>query len=974
MVAPGNFLALSTKGDRGLFNSFFPRDNLAAAAGHIHHHCDTLGRDTWYAVASYTSANLEGNYYKGFRGKANAQALRSFWYDADISRAGDGKDPSKTYANDKEVVQWVRGFSQSTGIPLPNVWIKSGYGIHLYWVLVDALPLQEWEPYAEAFKALLVANGARGDIGITTDAARILRIPGTFNYKVPGQPAPCYIMLDYPDHPNDEVLSKLVTTSSAASLGQPSKAFTAHTSMAAAAKAGMSGPPRDLSQIASECAQVSTSDLEAGAHDGRNLWRHLLTLAHFCEDTREWAHRLGNLHPTYDEAKTDKEVDLVASEVARKGLGPPLCTTFDAERPGICPTCPHWGAIKSPASVGTPATPATPALLTTAVTPDVLPAPFRRAGGIIEMFVVRGKGKNQTKGWEKLYEGDVCGAEVTEIEGRKFLTFDHTLSGETKRVHVYHDEVTLTNARSLLSTRGVILNFNNFKPFTDLLMSWIDKLLAATSSSAARPKPLPSFGWANDDGVYAGFGVAGKFFHLDGTESGAPGADQNLISRYVPSGTLAEWQDAASFVAADVPEIHAAIAVSFGAPLLMLSGEAGGCVAFVGPSGVGKTSAFMAGASAWGNPQQTMFSLDDTFNFQAKFIGQIRALPVYWDEAKIATKDKQVELVNMLHKLTQGRDKGRLTADIKMREAGEWNTIIPLSTNNSVADMVASQDGHKSATLVRVLEIEIERRTMTPRADAAQIVAKFNRNHGHAGLVFARYIAANVLAIEAAVTVLKQRLMDATAPYENEERFYISIAACTVMGAVIAKKLGLIDLDIKGIQQVMVDAILRSREMRHHQEPISEEEQLAKVLDDFCNDNANSRVVTVRFSKPGIGMPGFGTGEPREKLPLKLDLPTPAFHIAGTDNAIRLDVQYFRDWCSRKGHPSSRLLKQMVDMWRGHYLRGIVGGGTSYHSERRNMMQISFANKAISHILDPYVEYVITPKTPKVVPIKGARP
>ena len=103
MVAPGNFLALSTKGDRGLFNSFFPRDNLAAAAGHIHHHCDTLGRDTWYAVASYTSANLDGNYYKGFRGKANVQALKLFWYDADISRMGDGKDPSKTYTDDKEV-------------------------------------------------------------------------------------------------------------------------------------------------------------------------------------------------------------------------------------------------------------------------------------------------------------------------------------------------------------------------------------------------------------------------------------------------------------------------------------------------------------------------------------------------------------------------------------------------------------------------------------------------------------------------------------------------------------------------------------------------------------------------------------------------------------------------------------------------------------------------------------------------------
>jgi hypothetical protein len=955
MVAPGNFLALSTKGDRGLFNSFFPRDNLAAAAGHIRYHCDTLGRDTWYAVASYTSANLDGNYYKGFRGKANVQALKLFWYDADISRMGDGKDPSKTYTDDKEVARWVRGFSQATGIPLPNVWIKSGYGIHLYWVLVDALPSHEWEPYAEAFKSLLVANGARGDIGITTDAARILRIPGTFNYKVPGQPAPCYIMLDYPDHPNDEVLSKLVTTGSAASLGQPSKAFTAHTSMAAAAKAGMSGPLRDLSQIASECAQVSTSDLEAGAHDGRNLWRHLLTLAHFCKDTREWAHRLGNLHPTYDEAKTDKEVDLVAHEVDTKaGLGPPLCTTFDAERPGICQSCPHWGKVKSPIAVG---------LLQQPATPDDLPSGYRRVNGELEMLTDK-------EIWVRFFEGNALEGMVDKVEGRTRFMFKQVRSGKVDWPVMWHDEVNHKSGHAVLSRAGVVLNHGNVKPFVSMIMAWIDQLLKATQQL---DKPLPSFGWGYEDGAYTGFALARTFYGADGVERASPSGELTLVNYYRPEGTLPEWQDAARFVAADVPEIHCAIAASFGAPLLRLSGENGGCVSFVGPSGVGKSSAFIAGSSVWGDPQKTMFSLDDTFNYQSKFIGETQALPIYWDEAKIVTKDRQVELVNMLHKLTQGRDKGRLTADTKMRTPGEWSTLFPISTNNSIADMVANQDGHKSATLVRVLEIEIDRPGMKPLAEASQIVAKLRINYGHAGQIYARYIAQHADALKAKVTEMKQRLMDATAPHENEERFYVSSAACIVVGAAQASKLGIIQLDVPGIWRVLKEAIIRARAMRHQHEPKSDEEKLVKILDDFCNDNINSRIVTTRFGKPGPTSPLYA-GEPREKLPLKLDLPTPAYHIAGTDNAIRIDRGHFSDWCQKKGHPPTRLVEQMIKSWNGINSRGSLGSGTAYHSARRYFFQLSFVNPAIAHILDPYVEYVIAPKTPKVVPIKGARP
>jgi hypothetical protein len=46
-----------------------------------------------------------------------------------------------------------------------------------------------WLPYARGLKQLLLANGIKCDTGLTTDCARILRVPGTLNHKY-DPPAP----------------------------------------------------------------------------------------------------------------------------------------------------------------------------------------------------------------------------------------------------------------------------------------------------------------------------------------------------------------------------------------------------------------------------------------------------------------------------------------------------------------------------------------------------------------------------------------------------------------------------------------------------------------------------------------------------------------------------------------------------------------------------------------------------------------
>jgi Domain of unknown function (DUF927) len=746
---------------------------------------------------------------------------------------------------------------------------------------------------------------------------------------------------------NDDLLPKLQGLGHYRSAIGPSKAFQKPTSMAANARAGLAARPRDFALVANNCAQARRSLTEHGEHDGRQLWHALLTLVFFCENARDWSHEIGNLHPAYDEAETDAEVDRVAAEHAKKPFGATLCTTFDAERPGVCAACPHFGKVTSPYQLG---------IASVASSPSDLPPGFRRHNGWIER-------QTASEDWRRVVQGDIGDPLLEESENRRRLTFTFTRSDRVAvTVAVYQDEPNYRNGRELFSLRGIDLNMYNYKSFVDLVLAWIDQLLAACQ---LRNESLPSFGWAD-----TGFAVGGVFYAADGSETPALGADPALLRRYEPRGSLAQWQKAANFVAADVPALHAAIATSFGAPLLAFSGESGGCIAFVGPSGVGKTSAFIAGAAVWGDPRHTMISLDDTSNYQTLVLGQTRALPIYWDEAKLATKERQAELVNMLHKLTQGRDKGRLTADIAMREAGEWNTIFPLSTNNSVTELVAAQEGHKTATMVRVLEIEIERQGMQALAGAALTVAGMQRNYGHAGQVYARYIAQHAPQIEAMVTKTKQLVMDQTSPYETEERFYVALASSILVGAKLARDLKLIDLDIKGIARVLCDAIKASRIERRRYEPKDPIEVLVQQLDRFCNAHADACVVTAHLARRG---PQALANEKREKLPVKIDRPAPAYQIAVADGVIRIEREAFTAWCNKKGLPGSKMIKDMIEVWGGIEGRGPIGGGTAYPGGRVYFFQIPLSNPDLSHMLDEFPEYATTGSGKpgqKIVPLR----
>jgi hypothetical protein len=117
------------------------------------------------------------------RRAANAIALKAIWLDIDCN-----KEPPKGYPTKKDGVKALTQFCDATRTPYPTAVIDSGNGLHVYWISDEPLSPTEWLGYAKGLDALATQHGLLHD-PITTDAARVLRVPGTSNNKqVPSKP------------------------------------------------------------------------------------------------------------------------------------------------------------------------------------------------------------------------------------------------------------------------------------------------------------------------------------------------------------------------------------------------------------------------------------------------------------------------------------------------------------------------------------------------------------------------------------------------------------------------------------------------------------------------------------------------------------------------------------------------------------------------------------------------------------------
>ncbi|WP_374266816.1 PriCT-2 domain-containing protein [Zoogloea sp.] len=154
---------------------------------------DAMGMTVYHACSTYTQAQCIGPDGKPrFRVQINVKLVKSFWLDLDCGPDKAAKGAG--YRTKKEAAQALKEFCKAAGLPSPTWIVDSGNGLHVYWALEESTIREPWEATTGRLKLLCQNLNFLADPSRTTDAASVLRLPGTTNRKDPANPKPVRIL------------------------------------------------------------------------------------------------------------------------------------------------------------------------------------------------------------------------------------------------------------------------------------------------------------------------------------------------------------------------------------------------------------------------------------------------------------------------------------------------------------------------------------------------------------------------------------------------------------------------------------------------------------------------------------------------------------------------------------------------------------------------------------------------------------
>jgi hypothetical protein len=315
--------------------------------------------NVWVCMSQQSECAQKPNgKFKAVRKAANATLLKAIWIDCDVK----ANDP-KHYGTIQDAWQAFRAFHKKVGLPTPSMVVNSGGGLHIYWVSDAPLTPDEWRPYAHGLKTLLLNEGFKCDTGLTTDVARILRVPGTHNHKY--QPSRLVELL-YCGSAYDfatglqfltQVNSGLITPQQS----EPDAIFDAPDPLFAALKpddalqAGATHGPHwvDPKPIFAKagCGFLREAFQNGGKDYDNPKWNLSVLCTAFMENGNIIAHEISKGHATYDPADTQALYERKVVERRDRGIGYPSCAAIAGAGSEHCKDCPHFTKGKSPLNI-----------------------------------------------------------------------------------------------------------------------------------------------------------------------------------------------------------------------------------------------------------------------------------------------------------------------------------------------------------------------------------------------------------------------------------------------------------------------------------------------------------------------------------------------------------------------------------------------------------------------------------------------
>lgn len=802
--------------------------------------------NTYFALATFDPAVKELK--RGRRTAANARYVRSLFIDMD------------GYASKKQAAHALSAFLEATSLDnlgLPWV-VASGGGLHCYWPLRTAVKVEDWKPVAESFKRLCKQHRLSIDMTVTADAARVLRVPGTLNFK-DKYPAPRPVqfltagdVFDFDalaaaiDGQLQDKPQPTVTTTALALPGNKPKAPPTATAIKL-----FENTETRFKQIllrtkqGTGCEQLKFYVENATDEGMEPMWRGWLSLAKVCVDGEKAAVWLSQLHP-YDEDRMHQKL--------REIRGPYPCIKFDSENPGICGNCPHYGKITNPLALGRVAHVESTAKEVEVQVEDEAPQVIKRPvpprgysygvkGGVFMHKTEIDKTGNESRHDIMLLPYDLFVVDILKQQGAHIVHMLALKPNEgavsitvPQKAMVSKDECSKALAeQNVLAAWGA----GNDKNLFEYVRACVEQ--ASTGKVAVK---IPSaYGWQEDDT----FVYASRVYTANQKPLTLPMAGlENLVHNTKPTGSIEAWRAFIELLVAKKLYKHLAVMLAgAGAPLMRFTGIYG-MTFHCGSteSGTGKTLALEAAASVWGHPTHYRTGKGTSPVAMQQRLGMLNSLPLITDEITSKNRKDFEWFPEFLLDMTEGRGKERMEAGSNKERLNlsTWMSNAIMSSNTHVVDNLTAARTHASeGELRRVLEFIMDQ-DLVWEAHEIEVIKSLQHNFGVAGDVLAQYLADHVPQLKTLVPEVV-RQMYTTYKATNDERFWMAGAA-TIVGAAILfsdAHTGIANIPIQGVIEVVGDSINSLRTSIKGNTRTAED-----VLNSYTRDNFGSLIIVTR--------------------------------------------------------------------------------------------------------------------------------
>jgi hypothetical protein len=817
------------------------------------------GFDVYFACSKYE--------VDGSRSNDNVKNIKSFWLDVDC---GAGKP----YMDQAEGLEALKVFCKKAGLPKPTI-VNSGRGLHVYWPLTETVTRKEWVNVAKVLKTKCAEFEFEADPSRTADAASILRMPDTLNHKVE-PPLEVKMMLESEPVAFDAFKDALGVMDET-----PDYLPTFADEMTKA----LMGNRQHRFQIIVDrnvngtgCLQIAKAIADQQTLE-EPRWRAVLSITKFCTDADTAIHGVSREHPDYNPDETVAKVQLIK--------GPYTCDSWEAINPTGCDGCIHKGKIKSPITLGAEIAEATEEDNTVefkteekSVTyhiPDY-PFPYFRGknGGVYC------KSSNDDPEPDLVYEHDLY--VVKRLKDPQ--------AGETiwMRLHTPRDGVkefalpvvdllTTDKLREKLAWFGVVA----MKKQMDSIMAYIVRSVKELQFKEGAEIMRSQFGWTDKN---KSFIIGETEITAEGDKYSPPSSyTAGLVDWFTPVGSYEEWQSVVN--AYDQPgfEPHAfGFFTAFGAPLMRHLNLKGAIINMINnESGTGKTTAIKAMHSVYGHPEELMLIERDTLNVRLHRLGVMNNIGLGCDEI---TKMKPDDFSDFAYAVSQGRGRGRMKSseNAERMNMAKWQTILLCSSNASAVDKLKALKSTPDGELMRVIEYQIPETKLMSKQEADELYPKLYTNYGHAGRIYIRDLVEN---LEERILEIKeiQRMIDEKIGFTNRERFWSGTAACNIAGALFAKRLGIIDIDVGRVFKWMLKQFAQ---MRTEIKPPATTH--ASVIGEYWNEHRRNTLVINDQADKRTGVEMLPVLEPQGELIIRMEPDTLKLYII---------AKKLRTWCAQ---------------------------------------------------------------------------